>query len=43
MNVPDSDITPKTQTVSETLEETRNVRAKKSVAKPLEKETVARS
>ena len=46
-NVPDSDITPETQIVSETQEElheeTRNAPAKKIVAKLHEERTVARS
>ena len=42
-NVPDSDIILETQIVSETQEETRNAPAKKIVAKPHEKRTVARS
>ena len=39
----DSDITLETRIVSETQEETRNAPAKKIVAKPHEKRTVARS
>ena len=42
-NVPDLDIIPETQTVSETQEKTRNAPAKKIVAKPYAKRTVARS
>ena len=42
-NVPDLDIIPETQTVSETQEKTRNASAKKIVAKPYAKRTVARS
>ena len=42
-NVADSDITLETRIVSETQKETRNAPAKKIVAKPHEKRTVARS